>query len=46
MSKQFKIWGFENKPYNYFIIVEGESVDHVYKKYRAIYGYFSTIQPL
>jgi hypothetical protein len=44
--KQFKIFGFENKSFNYSIIVNGESVDQVFKEYRKIYGYFVAVQPL
>ncbi len=44
--KQFKIFAFEGKPFDYFIIVEGENVDQVISHYRKIYGYFSAVQPL
>jgi hypothetical protein len=44
--KQYKIFGFDNKPFNYFIIVTANSVDEVFNKCRTIYGYFSAVQPL
>jgi len=43
---KYKIFAFDNKPYNYFIIVDGNSVDEVFTKYRKIYGYFSAVQPI